>query len=77
MLVLCLIAALAGTPLRQAEAAHDFARDMADFDEGPDIDEIDGGVGDDSGAAILKGGTVTHFAQAISLVPLTHTVDPA
>jgi hypothetical protein len=76
MFALCLIAALAGTPLRQAEAAKDFARSVADLDEGPDIDEIDGGVGDDSDAGIVKGGSDTHSDQAISLLSLTHSGGP-
>jgi hypothetical protein len=54
MVLLCLIAALAGTPLRQAEAAGDLARSLAELDGGSVVEEIDGGVGDDSGETILK-----------------------
>ncbi len=53
MFLLALIAAIAGTPLRQAEAAEDLARIMAGVQSGG-IEEIDGGVGDDSGETVLK-----------------------
>jgi hypothetical protein len=56
MFLLCLIAALAGTPLRQAEAAGDLARSLAELDGGGPVEEIDGGVGDDSGETILRPG---------------------
>jgi hypothetical protein len=56
MVLLCLIAAMAGTPLRQAEAAGDLARSLAELDGGDVVEEIDGGVGDDSGETILKPG---------------------
>ncbi len=52
MFALCLIAALSGTPLRQAEAASDFARSLEDANRGDEIEVPDGGVGDDSGATI-------------------------
>jgi hypothetical protein len=52
MFVLSLIAALAGTPLRQAEAAHDFACWLAGLGGDDTITEPDGRVGDDSGATI-------------------------
>jgi hypothetical protein len=54
MLVLCLIAAMAGTPLRQAEAAGDLARSLAELDDGAVLEEIDGLVGDDAGEAIVS-----------------------
>jgi hypothetical protein len=54
MFLMCLIAALSGTPLRQAEAASDFARSLADRADDPCIETIDGGVGDDSGDTILN-----------------------
>jgi hypothetical protein len=54
MFLLCLIAALAGTPLRQAEAARDLTRSLAELDGGDLVEEIDGGVGDDSGETILR-----------------------
>jgi hypothetical protein len=56
MLLLCLIAAMAGTPLRQAEAAGDLARSLAELDDGAVAEEIDGGIGDDSGEAIVRAG---------------------
>jgi hypothetical protein len=55
MLLLCLIAALSGTPLRQAEAAGDFARAWVDVGPGH-VETIDDGVGDDADVAILKDG---------------------
>jgi hypothetical protein len=59
-LTMFLIAALSGTPLRQVEAADDFARSHAEAGQGHVIEMIDGGVGDDSGATILKAGGDTH-----------------
>lgn len=56
MFLLCLIAALAGSPLRQAEAAGDLARSLAELDGGDVIETIDGGVGDDAGESILAAG---------------------
>ena len=53
MLLLCLIAALAGSPLRQAEAAGDLARSLAELDGGDVIEAVDGGVGDDAGETTL------------------------
>jgi len=67
MLLLCLIAALSGTPLRQAEAASDFARSRAEL--GQDyVETIDGSVGDDAEVAVLKDGGDTSSFQAI--IPL-------
>lgn len=54
MFMMCLIAALSGTLLRQAEAANDFARCVAEFEDDQNIETIDGGVGDDLGTTILK-----------------------
>ena len=56
MSLMCLIAALSGTPLRQAEAAHDFSHAIAEVGVGDVVDETDGGVGDDAGDTILKAG---------------------
>jgi hypothetical protein len=56
MALLCLIAALAGSPLRQAEAAGDLARSLAELHGGDVIEGIDGGVGDDAGETILRSG---------------------
>jgi prepilin-type processing-associated H-X9-DG protein len=52
MLFLSLTAALSGTPLRQAEAASDFARMVGEFWHGDAIETIDGGVGDDKEVVI-------------------------
>jgi len=52
MFVLSLIAALAGTPLRMAEAADDFACSVAETGGGGVMEVPDGGVGDDSDATI-------------------------
>src|SRR4051794_17693194 len=51
--LLSLLAALTGTPLRQAEAASDFARSLVERLQAADIESIDGGVGDDSGVGTL------------------------
>jgi hypothetical protein len=50
--LLGLLAAVAGTPLRQAEAADDLARALAELGDGDRIEMVDGGVGDDSGDTI-------------------------
>ena len=82
MSVLCLIAALAGSPLRQAEAAGDLARSLSELDGGAVIEEIDGGVGDDSGETILSVGRHTctdptsHLAS-IGQVPAFTAIAPA
>jgi hypothetical protein len=56
--LLCLILALAGQPLRQSESASDFARALTHAIDADGAIEIpDGGVGDDSGVATLRGGT--------------------
>jgi hypothetical protein len=55
MILLCLIAALSGTPLRHAEAASDFARSRAGLGQNH-VEAIDGGVGDDAEVAVLKDG---------------------
>jgi hypothetical protein len=52
MFLLSLIAALTGTPLRVAEAAHDLAACVADLGDGDSLEAPDGGVGDDSAATI-------------------------
>ncbi len=70
MFLLCLIAALSGTPLRQAEAANDLARSLAESGQGDAIEPIDGGVGDDKEASILKTGDDTHSLSA-TILPVT------
>ena len=64
MFLLCLIAALSGTPLRQAEAASDLARTLAGFGAGHVMETIDGGVGDDSGETVLKACVDADLASA-------------
>jgi hypothetical protein len=73
MLLLSLIVVLAGTPLRLAEAASDLARSLEETGGGWNIEEVDGGVGDDSGATIKA--DVTHAQDVmatmeIALAPL-------
>ncbi len=67
MFVLCLIAVLAGTPLRQAEAVADFARSHGEIEQGSAIELIDGGVGDDSEVAISRAGDDSHSLPATAL----------
>jgi hypothetical protein len=68
MFLLCLIAVLSGTPLRQTEAANDFARSFGESGQGDVIETIDGGVGDDEEASILKAGGDTHSLAATILL---------
>lgn len=51
-LLLCLFAALTGTPLRQAEAAADSERLRDRLAQQASLDPPDGGVGDDSGEGV-------------------------
>src|SRR6516164_4806962 len=67
MFLMCLVAALCGTPLRQAEAASDFARSIAEFGQGDVVEPIDGGVGDDQETSILKAGDTTDSLTATIL----------
>ena len=64
MFLLCLIAALSGTPLRQAEAASDFTRSLGVVGKSSTIETIDGGVGDDTEVCILKAGGDTQSLPA-------------
>jgi hypothetical protein len=68
MFVLSLIAALAGTPLREAEAANDFARSFGENGHGDAIETIDGGVGDDTEVTILKAAGNTQSLTAMNLL---------
>ena len=52
--LITLIAALTGAPLRQAEAAGDFCRSVADLFQPSGLETPDGGVGDDSGVGTLS-----------------------
>jgi hypothetical protein len=71
MFVLCLIAALSGTPLRQAEAADDFARSMIELGHEGVIETLDGGVGDDIEVSILKAGSDTHVLATTVQLAMT------
>lgn len=64
MLLLCLIAALSGTPLRQAEAASDFACSLAELGE-DHVEVIDGGVGDDANIAVMKAASESYSFRAM------------
>ena len=68
MFLLCLIAALSGTPLRQAEAADDFARTFGECGQGDALHTVDGGVGDDKEVSILKVGSDTQSLPATILL---------
>jgi len=57
--LLSMLAALTGTPLRQAEAASDLARSFAEMVQDANLELPDGGVGDDSGVGTL---TASHGA---------------
>jgi hypothetical protein len=68
MFLLCLIAALSGTLLRQAEAADDFARTFSECGRGDALHTVDGGVGDDKEVSILNAGGDTQSLPATSLL---------
>ena len=51
-LLLALIVAFSGTPLRLVEAADDLARSLAGPEVAGEVESVDGGVGDDSGETI-------------------------
>jgi hypothetical protein len=53
-LLLSLVAVLSGPLLRAAEGADDLVRSLAELDRPPLMEDVDGGVGDDSGAAIYS-----------------------
>jgi hypothetical protein len=77
MFLLSLIAALAGTPLRQAEAAHDFACWLAGVGGDDTITEPDGRVGDDSGATIKAEITQASVVLAVAgSLPVTFAAAP-
>ncbi len=72
MFLLCLVAALSGTPLRQAEAANDFVRSFGEYGQGDVIETIDGGVGDDEEACILEPAGDAHSLAATILLAKAH-----
>ena len=71
--LLSLIAVLAGTPLRLAEAAHDLACSLAELDGGEGVEAPDGGIGDDSGATI-KAKTI-HALTTVESVDFLFTAE--
>ena len=64
--LMTLIAALTGTPLRQAEAAADLCRSMFELQQTTNIEIPDGGVGDDSGVGTLSGPHTTSLADPLA-----------
>jgi len=70
--LMTLIAALTGTPLRQAEAAADLCRSMFELHQTTDVEVPDGGVGDDSGvgtlSALFTSNLADLFASTVSLL---------
>ncbi len=66
--LMAMIAALTGTPLRQAEAAADFCRSIIESPQPASIEIPDGGVGDDSGVGNLPG--LSAFSAADLLGPV-------
>ena len=71
MLLLSLIAAFAGTPLRLAEAAEDLAHILAELVDDGGIESTDGGVGDDSGVTLQP--DITHVPVASGLADAAPT----
>ena len=72
MFLLRMVAALAGTPLRISEAAHDLGRALAEDGDQGVVEVPDGGVGDDSGATIKP--MDVDLAVAYSLEWLSHSL---
>jgi hypothetical protein len=69
--LITLVAALTGTPLRQAEAAEDLCRSMIELLQTATIEIPDGGVGDDSGVGTLSGPQTSNLADPLtSAAPL-------
>jgi hypothetical protein len=64
---LILIAALTGTPLRQAEAADDLCRSMIELLQPANIETPDGGVGDDLGVGTLSGSHTSNLDDPLTL----------
>src|SRR4051794_21447266 len=80
--LMTLIAALTGTPLRQAEAADDFCRSMFESQQSANIEIPDGGVGDDSGVGTLSGTHTSSLADPFAwaaplLLPPVSAESPA
>ena len=69
--LMTLIAALTGTPLRQAEAAADLCRSLLESKETASIEVPDGGGGDDSGVGTLSGTNAANLVDPLlSAVPV-------
>jgi hypothetical protein len=68
MVLLSLIAAFAGTPLRQAAAADDYVRAIGQYAIGYVLDTPDGEVGDDQDLSVLKAGGDTHSLTITDLL---------
>ncbi len=78
---LSLIAALAGTPLRQADTAEDFAHSLGELGQAYSIEEKDGGVGDDLGSTIIRASEVPAPAAGLGwltldVIVLAHVLSP-
>ena len=69
MFLLSLLVALTSTPLRIAEAADDLARALAEAGTGENLQEVDGGVGDDSGAMVKANPLVAGDASDAGYAP--------
>jgi hypothetical protein len=76
MFLLSLVAALTGTPLRLAEAAHDIACALAESGGGDVIEVPDGRVGDDLDVA-LKSDSVLAFVTILFAVLIVLCFFPA
>ena len=71
--LLILIAALTGTPLRQAEAAADLCRSLVESVEPAELATPDGGVGDDSEVLVSQRARrrlARRFLNGLRSVPL-------
>ena len=66
---ICLLATLSGPFLREAEGADDLARSLAELGRGVLVEEVDGGIGDDSGATILSTSGPVTIRPALSSLP--------
>ncbi len=82
MRLLCLLAALAGSPLRQAEAAEDLAHSLSELGQAYSIEEKDGGVGDDLGSTIVRASDVAAPADGLAwlmldAIVLEHATSPS
>jgi hypothetical protein len=81
LLTMSLFAALSGPLMRAAEGADDLARSLAELGCPPLLEETDGGVGDDSGTAVLTAnsgvldGTITYHICTWSLYGATGWTD--